>query len=128
MSEGTWREGGCHCEAVRFRVRWGDADAIECNCSICTMKAYIHLIVPPDDFELLQGEATLSTYRFGTRTAAHSFCSVCGVAPFYAPRSHPGSVDVNGRCLDPGDFPPLRVIPFDGAHWEDNVHQIREAP
>ncbi len=32
-------EGGCHCRAVRFRVAISKFDdALDCNCSICTMK------------------------------------------------------------------------------------------
>ena len=125
MPKRAWLEGGCHCEAVRFRARLGEADALDCNCSICSMKAYIHLFVPPEDFELLSGEGALATYRFGTLTAAHTFCSVCGVAPFYTPRSHPDSVDINARCLDDDHLAKLNVVPFDGANWEHNVQQIR---
>ena len=32
--------------------------------------------------------------------AKHTFCRVCGIHPFYTPRSHPDGVDVNVRCLD----------------------------
>jgi len=107
---------------------WDGLAAIECNCSICSMKAYVHVIVPRERFELLSGEALLSTYRFGTETAAHQFCSVCGVAPFYTPRSHPASVDVNARCLDSTEIVQLQVTPFDGANWEEHVHRIQGSP
>lgn len=118
-------EGGCHCGRVRFRVRAGARVALDCNCSICTMKAFLHLIVPRDAFELLDGAAELSTYTFNTGVAKHTFCRVCGVHPFYVPRSHPDGIDVNVRCLD-GDAPSLFSIePFDGARWEQNVDAIR---
>ena len=54
---------------------------------------------------------------------AHVLCT-CGMQPFYRPRSHPDSWDINARCLDT----PLthwRVKPFDGANWEDAVDSIR---
>lgn len=97
---------------------------MECNCSICTKKGFINLIVPPDDFELLEGEALLSSYRFNTHAAEHRFCSVCGIHPFSRPRSHPGSFDINARCLDGGyDF--LTIESFDGQNWEENIDSIR---
>jgi hypothetical protein len=117
-------EGGCHCGGVRFRIRLDGNKALACNCSICSKKGFINLIVASKDFELLQGEELLSSYRFNTRIADHRFCKVCGIHPFSRPRSHPGSFDVNGRCLDSGfDF--LDIEPFDGQHWEESVASIR---
>src|SRR6185437_3480423 len=66
-------EGGCHCGRVRFRIRADLAGLLECNCSICTKKGILHLIVPPEQFELLQGEEDLATYQFNTNTAKHTF-------------------------------------------------------
>jgi hypothetical protein len=118
-----WLEGGCHCGGVRFRVRLTSRGALECNCSICAKKGFINLIVAPENFELLQGETLLSSYRFNTRVAEHRFCRVCGIHPFSRPRSHPGSYDVNARCLDAGfDF--LAVASFDGRNWEQSVASI----
>ncbi len=122
-SNGDWYDGGCHCGAVRFRVRIEDSTALACNCSICAKKGFINLIAAPEDFVLLQGEESLSTYQFNTRTAKHRFCKVCGIHPFSRPRSHPGSYDVNARCLDAGfDF--LEIAPFDGQNWEESVGSI----
>ena len=112
-------QGGCHCGRVRFRVT-GDLERVTyCNCSLCSKKGYLHLIVPPSQFECLSGRDALTTYRFGTMTAEHTFCSVCGVQPFYVPRSDPDKIDVNARCLD--DFESLSIVPkqFDGRNWED---------
>jgi hypothetical protein len=118
-------EGGCHCGAVRFRVRVRTFEALDCNCSICTMKGFVHLIVPPDDFELLSSKDALTTYRFNTGVAKHHFCKTCGIHAFYEPRSHPGSFDVNVRCLDGDASERFVVTPFDGRHWEENVERIR---
>jgi hypothetical protein len=120
-----WVLGSCHCRAVRFRVRVDAWEAIECNCSMCAMKGFLHLIVPPDRFELLAGEDSLSTYEFNTRVAKHRFCKVCGIHPFYTPRSHPDQIDVNVRCLEPDVQGRFSVKPFDGQNWEDNVESIR---
>ena len=117
-------EGGCHCGAVRFRVSVDRYEALECNCSMCRKKALLHLIVPRARFTLLSGADQLTTYRFNTGVAQHTFCRVCGIHPFYVPRSHPEDIDVNIRCLD-GDAPArFQVAPFDGANWEANVKSI----
>lgn len=117
----TSYEGGCHCGRVRFRVRADLGTASECNCSICSKKGFIHLIVPPEDFELLSGESALTTYRFNTGVAKHTFCEVCGIHAFYVPRSDPDKVDVNVRCLEGVDLAALRPTPFDGKNWEQAI-------
>jgi hypothetical protein len=116
-------EGGCHCGAVRFRVTADLARVTLCNCSMCTMKGFMHLIVPPQQFELLQGEGALTTYRFNTGTAKHMFCKTCGVQAFYVPRSDPDKIDVNARCLDHVDLASLAPKVFDGRNWEAAMRQ-----
>ena len=111
-------EGGCHCGRVRFRVRAELVGVTVCNCSVCTKKGFIHLIVPPDHFQLRSGAADLSVYRFNTSTAQHQFCRHCGIHPFYVPRSDPDKIDVNVRCLDGVDPEALEPAPFDGRNWE----------
>jgi hypothetical protein len=118
-------EGGCHCGAVRFRVTVRAHRALDCNCSICRMKGFVHVIVPAADFELLRGAEALREYRFGTGVARHTFCGACGIHPFYTPRSHPDGVDVNARCLDGDALERFAIDPFDGRNWEDNVASIR---
>lgn len=118
-------EGGCHCGSVRFQVVVDNHEALDCNCSICTKKGFLHLIVPPEQFTLLQGAEVLSTYTFHTGVARHTFCSVCGIHPFYRPRSHPNDYDVNVRCLDGNLLSKFRIIPFNGANWEENIGQLR---
>jgi hypothetical protein len=90
------------------------------------MKGNLHLIVPRARFTLLQGESSLTTYQFNTRVAKHTFCRVCGIHPFYYPRSHPDGVDVNVRCFDDLDaMARFQVEKFDGQRWEENVGSIR---
>ncbi len=118
-------EGGCHCGAVRFRVTVRSREAVECNCSMCAKKGFLHLIVPENDFELLRGADALTTYTFGTHTAKHHFCSHCGIHSYYRPRSHPEQVDVNLRCLDGVDPSNFSLSAFDGQNWEDSVEELR---
>jgi hypothetical protein len=118
-------EGGCHCGAVRFRVQVDQHQAIACNCSICLKKGFLHLIVPPEQFTLLQGQAALTTYTFNTGIAKHLFCRICGIHPFYRPRSHPDQFDVNVHCLDGDAMSAFSVESFDGENWEANIDQLR---
>ena len=112
-------EGGCHCGRVRFRVT-ADLDQVTvCNCSICTKKGILHLIVPPERFELVSGRDDLTTYTFNTGVAKHTFCRHCGIHSFYTPRSAPDGISVNVRCLDDVDVDAVRPRGFDGRHWED---------
>lgn len=123
----TLYEGACHCGAVRFRAEVDAHVALDCNCSICKKKGFLHLIVPPDRFVLLKGHDALRVYTFNTHLAKHMFCSICGVHAFYRPRSHPDHWDVNVRCLE-GDAPSrFRIEPFDGRNWEKNVDAIRRS-
>lgn len=119
-------QGGCHCGAVRFQVLIERKIVYDCNCSICCKKGFLHLIVPPENFTLLQGQDYLTYYTFNTKIAKHTFCSICGVHSFYSPRSHPEMVDVNVRTLDLDLSDQLEVKFFDGQNWEDNVAHIRD--
>jgi hypothetical protein len=121
----TWKKGSCHCGAVTFEVRTGpEVELVDCNCSMCHRTGYLHLIVPKSDFRLLTGKRKLTSYTFHTKTAKHMFCSVCGVKPFYVPRSHPDGWSVNFRCLNPKDFASVITIEFDGKNWENNVTKL----
>ena len=100
----------------------GDLDeTVDCNCSMCTKKGFLHLIVARERFELLAGRDDLTTYRFNTGVAQHTFCRHCGIYAFYVPRSDPDKVDVNARCLDGVDPRTLAASTFDGRNWEDAI-------
>jgi hypothetical protein len=91
---------------------------LDCNCSICTLTGFLHLIVPRSRFRLLRGEDALTDYRFGTGVAVHRFCRYCGIKSFYIPRSHPDGIDVNVRCLDRSMISEVRVSLFDDNERE----------
>lgn len=110
--------GGCHCGLVRWEasVPEGPIALDDCNCSICHMTGYLHLIVPETKFRLIDGKRDTTTYRFGTGKARHIFCSQCGIKSFYKPRSHPDGISLNWRCVDDaGDYETV-VTPFDGVN------------
>ena len=97
--------------------------ALDCNCSICSMTGFLHIIVPHEDFELVSGRDALTGYRFGSGAAEHLFCSRCGVKSFYQPRSHADAWSLNARCLDQPVA--LAIEPFDGREWETAKANLR---
>jgi hypothetical protein len=97
----------------------------ECNCSICSMTGFLHLIVPASRFRLLRGADCLTTYTFNTGTARHLFCRRCGIKSFYVPRSNPDGYSVNARCLDPATIGELVVEPFNGRDWEASAGALQ---
>ena len=124
MPEGLiTHRGGCHCGAVAFEVEApARLHVSECNCSICRMTGFLHLIVPRTRFRLLRGQDALTEYHFNTGSARHLFCSRCGVKSFYVPRSNPDGYSVNLRCLDRSTVTEVIVEPFD-----DNDRAASEA-
>ena len=117
--------GGCHCGVVQFEVEApAELEANECNCSICSKTAFLHLIVPATRFRLLAGADALTTYSFNTGVAKHLHCRHCGVKSFYRPRSNPDCWSVNARCLDPSSLTRLDIKPFDGRNWEQNAGRL----
>jgi hypothetical protein len=121
----TTHKGGCHCGRVAFEVDApADILATLCNCSICSMSGFLHLIVSRENFRLVRGEDAISTYTFNTGVAQHYFCRHCGVKSYYVPRSHPDGISVNVNCLDPATIASLTTEPFDGSNWEQNISRL----
>ena len=117
--------GGCHCGRVRFEVDApADITVLDCNCSICRMTGFLHLIVPASRFRLLGGSDALVEYTFNTGAAKHRFCRRCGVKSFYIPRSHPDGIDINVRCLDAGTVATLQVTAFDDVDRDASTAAI----
>ncbi|PPG90702.1 aldehyde-activating protein [Rathayibacter rathayi] len=135
--EYIWISGSCHCGKVAFEVALTRSVTVTlCNCRICYMSGHEEIMVPDNRFRVLQGREYLQEYRFGTMTADHTFCRVCGIMPFYRPRSHPvGFHSVNARCLKEGNAvltrrgdeidlefgATLTYVQFDGQNWEASI-------
>ena len=116
--------GSCHCGAVSFEIEAPEKLEVEdCNCSICTKAGFLHLILPLRNFKLLKGHEHLQNYSFNTGVAKHNFCKICGIKPFYTPRSNPDVVDINVRCLDT-EAHSISIVKFDGQQWEANAHKL----
>ena len=125
MNDTVTHQGGCHCGRVAFEVQAPESFTVhDCNCSVCRLTGYLHLIVPASRFRLLRGADDLAEYRFNTGTARHLFCRHCGIKSFYVPRSNPDGFSVNARCLDQATIVSMTVEPFDGRHWEASAASL----
>ena len=106
--------GGCHCRRVRFEVDApADIEALDCNCSICRMTGFLHLIVPHARFRLVSGEDVLTEYTFNTGAAKHRFCGCAASrrSTFRAaiPTASTSTCDASMRARSAS----LRIVPFD---------------
>jgi hypothetical protein len=117
-------KGSCHCQAIKFTIEAPEQVEVErCNCSICSKAGFLHLIIPLQHFSLDSGSEALSNYRFNTGVANHTFCKICGIKPFYTPRSNPDGIDINVNCLDTKP-PHITIVEFDGQNWEQHAHTL----
>ena len=116
--------GSCHCKQIQFKVI-GEKNikVLDCSCSICSILNYKHYIVDKSQFKLLKGKKYLSTYTFNTNVAKHLFCKNCGIKSFYIPRSHPDSISVNLNCIHSKTINKVKIIKFDGKHWNKNINK-----
>ncbi|MDJ1007785.1 MAG: GFA family protein [Paracoccaceae bacterium] len=124
------REGGCHCGRVRFRATLpqGLASASRCSCSFCRMRGAVAVTALAADFEVLKGADALTLYQWGSRTARHYFCSVCGIYTHHRRRLDPAEMGVNLACLDGCSPFDLTEVPvFDGTRHPSDGHEERLA-
>lgn len=123
MSAPAGRVATCHCGAVRLRFPALDfASARRCDCSLCRRRGAIMVSAPRADLVVESGE-TLRLYQFGTMTAEHWFCGVCGVYTHHRRRSNPEEFGVNLGCVEgvnPADIDPVP--------WSDGVNHPCDRP
>ena len=121
------KEGRCHCAAVKWEAELADNILVqECNCSMCEMTGFLHVIIPKGKFKLVSGDDQLAEYRFNTGAAIHYFCKICGVKSFYVPRSNPDGYSLNLRAMNRAQFKNITIEPFDGQNWEENAAALKD--
>ena len=84
---------------------------------MCRRKGIVVASVPLADLTVTRGEELLTVYRFNTMTAAHHFCSRCGIHTHHQRRSNPAEFGFNVACLEgvnPFDLSDVPVL--DGIH------------
>ncbi|WGH77533.1 GFA family protein [Jannaschia ovalis] len=91
----------CHCGRAELRVTLAEpaSAARRCDCSFCRRRQAGNVDVRDGDMEVVRGE-TLTLYQFGTHTAEHYFCSVCGCYTHHRRLSDPSVMGVNVAGLD----------------------------
>lgn len=109
----------CHCGAVELRVTLSDGlnTARRCDCSFCRRRGAPAVSAPLDGVEVVKGADKLTLYQFGTRTAQHHFCSVCGIYMYHRRRSNPNEYGVNMGAIEgvnPAEHEPIG--------WADGVN------
>ena len=109
----------CHCGAVELRVTLSDGlnTARRCDCSFCRRRGAPAVSAPLDGLEVVRGAEKLTLYQFGTMTAQHHFCSVCGIYTHHQRRSNPNEYGVNMGAIEgvnPAEHEPIR--------WDDGVN------
>jgi hypothetical protein len=109
--------GSCHCGKVAFSLdEEMPTEAMECNCSICSRKAYLHHFTTPDRLTLETPREEIEVYTFNKHVIRHQFCKTCGCAPFNEGVGPKGPmVSVNLRCVEGIDPGALTIKPYDGA-------------
>jgi len=120
MSEPKTYRGQCHCGAVQYEVTTALEGLGTCNCSRCQRLGWVMTFVPAADFRLLQGEASLTPYRFNTHRIEHLFCTQCGIESFARGSDGEGkpSVVVNVNCFEPmPELDRAAIKHWDGRSW-----------
>ena len=119
----------CHCGDVKGKFLCSPVGVIawDCNCSDCSMRGNVHIIIPKEDFSLdLPDGKTLQDltihYEWGTKIAQRHFCKTCGILPWYNPKSNPDGVAITLKCIDweDGKKPEVEIKTFDGINWEES--------
>ena len=111
--------GRCHCGAVVLEVALsnGLCTARRCDCSFCRRRGAIAVTAPLNGVTVLKGADKLTLYTWGTRTAQHYFCKVCGIYTHHRRRSNPDECGVNVAILYGVNPRDLGEVP-----WADGVN------
>ncbi|MCY1128243.1 GFA family protein [Frigidibacter sp. RF13] len=116
----------CHCGAVELEVslvEGGLSTARRCDCSYCRRRGAIAVSAPLDGLRVIRGADKLSLYQWGTKTAKHYFCSVCGIYTHHQRRSNPNEYGVNAASLDG-----LNPRDLGDVKWSDGVNHPSDRP
>lgn len=111
--------GGCHCGAVRFRIRFPTKFFAHCHCADCRRAhgaAFVSWVgVPAAQFRVDQGTEQLVRYD-SSSAAWRQFCGRCGTTLTFAGDRWEGEVHVVAANLNgPVDREPQAHTYFDRA-------------
>lgn len=125
MTTGPIMRASCHCGTVlvEFELIGSLHDMSRCDCSLCRRVKPAAVTSRVGELQVLDGEAELRLYQFGTKTAKHWFCGICGTHTHHQRRSNPEEYGINVGCL-------LEVDPrlAGQAEWVEGVNHPSDAP
>lgn len=115
----------CHCGAVEMEVTLTDGlrTARRCDCSFCRRRGAIAVSAPLSGIRILKGQDQIRLYQWGTRTARHYFCGICGIYTHHQRRSNPNEYGINAACLEGINPRDLGPVP-----WADGVNHPSDRP
>ena len=108
----------CHCGASELSVVLADglASAGRCDCSFCRRRGAMTVSAREEDVRVVRGDA-LRLYQFGTMTAEHWFCGICGIYTHHRRRADPAMFGVNAGGIEDVNPRDLEPVPwFDGVN------------
>ena len=119
MPEAQSYSGSCHCGAIAYTVEVDTAQALKCNCSICTKLGAVWAFAPKGKFKLAKGADKQGDYLFNKKRLHHHFCTTCGIESYAEGTGPDGSptVGINLRCLEGVDVDQLELQKFDGKSY-----------
>ena len=135
MSHKGWHEGGCFCNAVRYRVHGEAVWKAGCTCTTCMKMHTAPYVVWAGfdrlNFEIVEGQ--ISEYRSSPHVV-RSFCPVCGSTLTYG-KDAAGvpELEAAARIIyiavasldDPSMFPPDEVVhgqeKIEWMHFGDGI-------
>lgn len=91
--------------------------AQRCDCSFCRRRGAVAVSAPLDGLDILKGEEHLTLYQWGTNTAKHYLCTICGIYTHHQRRSNPNEFGINAACLDGVNPRDLEPVP-----WANGIH------
>lgn len=115
---GALRIARCHCGAVELQLRPAEAlaDIRRCTCSFCIRRGAPAISAALDDLEVVRGAEHLTLYTWGTGTARHYFCAICGIYTHHQRRSDPTQYGVNAACIEGVEIDRLDIPWSDGRN------------
>jgi len=109
----------CHCGAIELAVKLSDglSTARRCDCSFCRRRGAIAVSVNLGDLKVIKGADKLTLYTWGSHTAKHYFCAICGNYTHHQRRSNPNEFGVNVAAISGVNPRDLKNVP-----WDDGVN------
>lgn len=109
----------CHCGAIELAVKLSDglSTARRCDCSFCRRRGAIAVSVNLGDLKVIKGADKLTLYTWGSHTAKHYFCAICGNYTHHQRRSNPNEFGVNVAAISGVNPRDLKNVT-----WDDGVN------